>query len=436
MNMLGTFNESTFVLPEGENSESIIEIVEFCSRLCDFSDKNVKKIIAEKTQRLKRLNDIVSDPIALRAMDSSTLNGLFNMIQVNLIRDIPPPPPEYIYADSKVMYSASNWIHLGLIHKILHSIVVNYDPAIISNYLSKNFMAQYIYLLSSPDNSEQNTVEIFIYHVFNSVPGFRQVIFNTFVKLLKRYIDNSLYYQPVSMTLKFFLYYFKSLSSPLKPQYISLYQILIFPLISKPFMFDFFESFHLLSTFYVENIPNLASWSLEFMFKHWPVTDSNKITAFLAHLVPLASSLNVLTLKPLVRPIFLRLSSSLLSPNYKVSSTALELLLNPKFIFSFNSFSKEFIPLLFRGIDHCSRHWNQDVRKMSSEVYRTLFAIDSQTVNKLKMDSMPEMSSEDIPTARYWLIIAQQSKSIDANIDLDIVRSYIEKKFGLARLCL
>ena len=388
----------------------------------NLKEKNKNNLFEENFEKILIF---ISNSKNIKNISEKLANSIILITKSIIIRTISPPPLEIIFADAKINLTAQNWNFLLISYKILYNLISNLDPSFVSHLITNEFIIDLVSLLSSPDIQEQLFVEKLLFLVFNSIPGFRQLIINSIIKLIRKYKENPLFFHSINLSLKFLLFYFKTLPLPLKATYFHLFQNLIFPLISLPFFNEFFSSFYQISIFFIEKDSSIALWSLNYLINHWPITDSSKQSTYLAHLIPITQSLSFKSIPLSIKKVFLKISDSLLCNNFKVTLTALELLLNAKFLFIFSSYITLIIPIIYKGLEFTSNHWNNDVKKLSNDAIRALFSLDSN--NKFKLENL---KSEDISKAGNWLIIAQFAFKNYKDIDFENIKTTIEKKFG------
>ena len=410
-------NQQTFVepvepVPISPGAQShLIEMIEVCKLQVDFSDPKTMNLRNKKADYLTRILTMTNNLPYFRSLKPEVRDNLFKMLNLTINRKIPQIPLTVIYSDSKVPMPVPNWMHLSIAYKILQSFITNCDPTAIKEYITNDFILALTGLMESPDPQEQVAVEGIIRHIFDCVPGYRQIIFNAMLKELAKYKENKYLYTCVGPTLKFLLYFLRLQPTPLKLPYFNLFKVVIFPLISTQMACDFFPHLNNIAVFFEEKDKEISMWVLDYMLKTWPKTDTDKECSYIVHLCALAPNIPPERLLEAGKKIFGILRKCLLSNNFKVSVAALNVLQNQTFEFTFAGLSNELVPLILAGVNKCSKHWNQNVVKLAIDVARTLLNINSQIANKDVANKVAEMqNTQTTNNMKFWLLISEEAQ--------------------------
>ena len=426
-----TFAEPVEPVPISPGTQShLIDMIEVCKVQVDFTDPKSMNLRNKKADFLTRILTMTNNLPYFRSLKPEIRDNLFKMLQLTIIRKIPPIPLTIIYSDSKVSLPVPNWMHLSIAYKILQSFITNCDPTVIKDYITEDFINSLTSLMESSDPQEQVAVEGIIRHIFDTVPGYRQIIFNAMLKELAKYKENKYLYTCVGPTLKFLLYFLRLQPTPLKLPYFNLFKVVIFPLISTQMACEFFSHLNNISIFFEEKDNEISLWVLDYMIKTWPKTDTDKECSYLAHICALASHLPSNKLHEAGKKIYTILRRCLLSNNFKVSVAALTVLKNQTFEFTFAGLSNELVPLILAGVNKCSKHWNQNVVKLAIDVARMLLNMNSQIANKDVANQVAQMqNAKTTNNMKFWLLISEEAQKNGHECDIEKIIVDLKTKY-------
>lgn len=420
-------------VPEPQNtlaptsSALLLEMLQFCKVKVDFSNIQTMNHRSKKADYLTRVFNNVSNIQSFRNLSEELRKEIFKMVKVNLIREIPPIPLTIIYADSKIPINTNDWMHISIIHRILYSFVSNSETSSLKELLTKDFIEDFVGLFESPDPKETLAVENFVVLVFDTVAGYRQMVFQAILKQILKYRDNDKIYPCVAPCLRFMLHFLKSQQLPLKSPFFGLYKSIIFPLISTKMSSEFFLQFNQVAEFFVTQDKSLSTWSLKEMVKYWPMTDSNKECAFINHFGFIVSHIPPDDILECGQMIFKILHKSLFSYNFKVNAAALSLLSNKSFLVVFSPFFSQLVPVIMPGVDRCSQHWNQIVQKSATDAARVIVSANpdiSQKFDKAKIEKDEQENREK--SKNNWMTVLSAASKNDSTINTE----KIEKSFA------
>lgn len=406
----------------------LVEILQYCKTIIDFNNPQTMNSRCKKADYLTRLFNSVNNVHVFRNLTDDIRAEIFEMIKINLIREIPPIPLTIIYADSRVPLNTNSWLHLSLIHRILFSFVSNSEVSQLQNLLTKEFLTNFVALLESPDPKETAAVETFVLLVFDSVSGYRQILFQIIVRQILKYQENFALYPCVAPCLQFLLHFLKAQPLPLKPTFFQMYKTIIFPLMSSQLSSEFFSPFNQLAEFFVQQDPTISTWTLQEMVKHWPKTDTNKECSFISHFTYIAPYIPPNDILESGKIIFSILKQSLESLNFKTNVAALNVISNRNFIIVFSAFASQLIPLIMNGVNKCSQHWNVAVQKSAIDAVRVLVSVLSDIRKGIDL-SLLEKEAQEKETVLIsgWNFVLDEASKNDSTLDVETIKENISK---------
>lgn len=413
-------NEEEAVPLSPAATSHLVEILNYCKIIVDFNNPQTLNSRCKKADYLTRIFNSVNNSHIFRSLTDDLRVEIFEMIRINVIREIPPIPLTIIYADSKVPLNTNSWLHLSLIHRILFSFVSNSETSFLQKLLTKEFLTSFVALLESPDPKETQAVEAFIILVFDSVSGYRQILFQIILRQILKYQDNYTLYPCISPCLRFLLHFLKAQPQPLKPPFFTMFKSIVFPLIYTQMAYEFAPPFTQLTEYFIQQDGSLSVWTLNELIKHWPKTDTNKECSYLGHFTTIAPYLPPNSILDCGKTMFTILQQSLVSLNFKINVAALSVIANRNFLIVFSSFSSQLIPMIMHGVDHCSHHWNVAVQKAAVDAARVLIGLNPDIGSKYDSSkAQQEKQAIKERLANGWMAVAQEAVKSDNSIEPD-----------------
>ena len=370
-------------------------------------DPNSPTAAQERSLQREQMLKILSNMKDLVQSDFNILKQLFDMVCTHIIRKIDEMSNEILYSDSKISVDANNWDTISIAHQILSIIIENVNPNILMRFIGKDFIDSLMHLLVSTDPNERTSVDSQIFKIFDCLPKLRSCIYHGYMKQIENYYHNYKYYLAVSSALNFISTYITTVADI--HSYFPLFKTKIFPLMATPFLAEFYTPLNNLSAYFESKSSEIAEFCLDYLLKHWPITDSTKQAAFLNHLIPISSGLEITAVPNIIPNLFSRINKCLRSDNFKVVSASLMLLSDQTFLFIFGPFMDLFLPIIIHSLESSSRHWNQEVVRLSNVSIKILFSRNMDLVKKII--SQPNFVHPPPPkdNSATWEIILQSA---------------------------
>lgn len=155
---------------------------------------------------------------------------------------------------------------------------------------------------------------------------------------------------------------------PLKEEHKTFMKKYLLPLYKPRSMLSYHPQLCYCIVQFVEKDPSLSTVIIDNLLKWWPHGNSQKEVCFLNEIEEVVDVTHNPedTLRPVVAPMFKRLSQCILSQNFQVAERALLLFINHDS--PFKRFTVEHfriaLPLLFPALCPETEHWNQSVQQM------------------------------------------------------------------------
>lgn len=406
---------------------NVIDMIQFCKRRYDVKNSNAR---AAKTLYLGLIQTAITDLSTINTPMKILLTNLFEMISLNLFRPIVRLSDFILYGDSKVNYTTPNWEQMRLVYFILATILKGAPQSEVAEYITEEFIHKLIALLDIPDSQEQASIELNISIIFQNIASHRGLIAQKMLSILIEYQESVRSYTAVGPALHFFLNLMKSLKD-ISQQYITLYKQYVLTLLTCHYSTEFFPHISALASFLSSKDSAIAGKTLHYVMKRWPLTDSSKEVSYLSLIGAISQYMSTQHVKQLVTPLFKVISQCVVSPNFKVASSALKICTDPGFVLIFSAIPEKVLPIITIPLKQCQAfHWHADVKLLAIEASRLMYTLNGTMMSSILMkqngDEEELENQKNIETCSKWAEIAKETAHENKEIDLILFRSKLE----------
>lgn len=338
------------------------------------------------------------------AMPNAIFDEYLHTVFALFARKIKPVPFIFLYSDSRMVEQTDNWPILEAVYSILNTTIFNADTTKLSQYLDRSMVETIVGLMATECPDEQNVVENLTGSIFETIPGQRQTVFSAVLRLIKDYNESPRFFNGVAPALRFLYKYLKSVPVLRDPHY-DLFRRQIYPMYGTIVVSDFAEPLNQITSLFLSRDSGLAEFCINYLLKHWPICSSSKQVVFFEHIPQICQYLRPTHAFLICKDLFTRIAQALDSPNFKITMSAITLLLSPTFVFLFQPYGSTVVPIVFDSILRIGNHWNTDVRKMSKPALRALYTLDVSATN-ICIESQPIKDvSMAMTKSREWNVI-------------------------------
>ena len=393
----------------------ILEKINLCKLLCDFSDPD-SDVIAKnrKILTLKEILNLISNPSNILILTEKIKFELFEMIFINLNRPIPLIDPNLLNSLDEPIIIDINWPHLSLIYNILNTFLTKLPNDLI---FINNFHKKILHLLHSCDNNERDQLIIFLENYVNIFPERELQIIHDLSNLLIGYKEKKHSIFCVTPILKFYSLRFKTNINK-DNSILPLYKNKIIPLITCQHIQTIYNNFLLIATNLFNIDKSIVLSSLRRIFLHWPESNASKQIYFINLIIFFLEKINLKDFEKIISQLFKILVKCSQSNHYKIVETSLEIWSNINIIPKILENSKKIYPIIFPALNLASKeHWRKSTQNLILTSLKSMHDIDPFMFDELNKNKiLIKDNSENLQ--KNWAKIARAAASVDKNINL------------------
>lgn len=343
-----------------------------CSKICDFSS-DIKDIKAKavKTILLKQISASFSLSQISRFITNDVITSFLNMLDKNLFRLFPVIKNQGP-ADAHDSLLDAAWPHISLVYECLESSFCNPQVG--------DFPQRFLYKLVdnslSPDERERRQVKTVLTRLYNKFPSTR-------INIRQRCSALFLSKRCSPELLDFYYTVANGLSPPLKAETVNSFVTTILPLHCLDNYPQFAKFLVQVMERYIAKSEALLPIVLNYLNKHWPITNRNKQTLFLKEYEDLVMNFEARMSQQLSVQFFRRVNDCIGNQSPSVATTALGILLNPQLSSLVkNTASSLYFMIIFTISDVLKNTWDDNIRDTAAATLDLLNDLDPNAYKK------------------------------------------------------
>lgn len=328
------------------------------------NDKVDKSVL----EALDNLSLFAGDPNMKSKFAYDDLSMIFEMLSLHVFHSFPDISKTYIIGESVSPYYMNNWNQLSRVYALLSLLLPELLP-----FITDTVFEKFTKLLSSPFNSEQEAVLSFIEKVCQKSEEHESKVFMMMTRVVQLFIDGECLHFCLIPIFNFLKNFLEKLPLPLDRSYFEIFRSIFYQTIISPNVVDFYNALVPLAQFFQSKDSTTSIWCIRFLFRHWPVTNSEKQIIFLHQLQFILSMLNASYFTTLSKALISHLKMMIESVNFKVAMAAIKILKDEEFVKLICSSSSNTpnsasaSDILIPALTQAQSHWNNDVRMSSIE---------------------------------------------------------------------
>ena len=319
-------------------------------------NNNAKFQNREVAQALDSLISLFPDEAEKEKLTEENINDIYNMAKKHISHKFPDISRTYVIGESVAPYYISNWQQLESVYTLLAKLCNQVAPLI-----SDQQFFGIVSNLASPVKEERESVLFFIEELCKNSDDHKNKVFSVMTSVIESFRDGHCLHFCIPPILNFLLPRLNELPLPLDRSYFSKFRNVFYPTIISSNVVDFYPSILPFSRFFQTKDSATAVWCIRFLFKHWPITNSQKQVIFLHQLQCLLSYLSPSYLPALSKALISRLLLCINSVNYKVAVAALKICQEEDFMSLLAKVAGGNAVTLIPSIETAQVHWNQEV---------------------------------------------------------------------------
>lgn len=408
----------------------IEEKIELCKKLCEFCDPNVdKEAKAIKEATLRELDSVFSDIENVRQLTATTIDKLFDMFSINIMRDILPVPEKYMIYDDEPPVVEVGWSHYSIVYQIM----LNYQrhsPQ--DRHFNKNFANQMMTRLNSPDINEREQIVQFFSMYVKINPNEIKSYIKRFSFFLNAYLEDKNIPFAVTPILKFYIEQFPLF---IKDASFLMYMLStsIIQLVSAQHIVTFLPLITQLFNFYISIDKSITIKIVRRVMSYWPETCPSKQPLFINLLLSLISNLSLKDFELISRPLFNLLARCATSSSAKVVESSFQIWSDGKIIPMILDNTRTIFPIIFPAFSVAIKeHWNTTTQNAALDTLKSMHDIDPFIFDELKMNKRVVNNQRDSVSSahRNWALIARTAAKTDREVNLARTLADIQLQFN------
>ena len=365
---------------------------------CDAKVRPTCDYTREVGECLRKIERILERPNAFECLNAKTERQVLWKVSKLLFRKCSEIPKKYIFCDQRVALAVlERDVYVAMYH-ILEKTIKCGDAERLREWATNRVIRDFIQCWDTPDELEQVAVETAINALCDRLSEKKKEVYDIIMEKLEDCDESR--YTLVAAAIKWLVNLHRHDVS-ITPD-LEVFKKSILPLFRSPHLPVFSKCLDCLaSTFYgyFEELPVLVA---EYLFKHWPVTDSNKGSCYVLHLATIVRTMGTDPLAKLAEQVCKQIGVCVTSPNFNVSLAALTLLTDRMFISHFAEVGPRVFPMVYRSIQCHVHDWHKDVESSASVAMSALVASCPECQNT---PEEVEDKSKDEDVRQQWMSI-------------------------------
>lgn len=405
----------------------IIKKINLCCLMCDFADPDVDSGCKKaKANTLKELATVFSGEENLKIVGKNTIEELFKMIEINLFRPITKVKEKYLVFDDEPTMTEVNWPHLVHVYTILLKFQ-QLRPR--DRHFTPEFEAKIIFNCVSSDLNEREALLQFLTIYAASIKSRIHPILDKFSFTAVGYVDKHHYPFAITPFLKFYLLQLKTAPPAEIPYLIGVFTSSILPLVKARHIITIYPMLTPIFDSVISKDPSLTSKILGFTVHHWPTTDTSKQIYFLQMVNFLVERLPLKEFSSICPDLFRFYVKCSQSKHHKVADLSLRIWGSVKIYPLILDNTRAIFPIVIEPLMKVmNTHWNQSTQNNALNALKQIHDIDPlmyDDVVKTMVDKKQKAQQQDGNTLlRNWAFVARTAAK--NNRDLDLARTLAE----------
>jgi len=318
------------------------------------------------------------------------LEGIIQMVSVNMFRPLPPKSGETTIATVRTAVSESeeedpvfepSWPHLSIVYEFFLRFIVSSDVDIktLKKYINADFVLQLLALFDSEDHRERDYLKTILHRIYAKFMALRAFIRKAINNVFWTFIYETGKHNGIAELLEILGSIINGFALPLKAEHKNFLCNVLTPMHKVKGLSVFHQQLQYCVTQFVDKDPTLAVPVLSGLLKYWPVTNSSKEVLFLNELEELLELTQPEEFKLLLKPLFTQLARAIGSSHFQVAERALFLWHNEYISGLIADHRHEVLPIIYPVLhENAEQHWNVTVKNLTHNVLKIFVELDEE----------------------------------------------------------
>ena len=384
-------------------------------------NKDVDTLFAEKVIKLKpdlkQICAFYSDippNMCFLYIKESTITHLLNILQKVIFHPTEDLTLEDQYGDFQLSVPNENISDLKKVHDLFTKILQTGPKETISKWLINEKVNQKaIHALLYSDQVEVHLFEQLILTIYKCFPICQKYLISTSFQILNNFLFNLKSYHGINTILQFLeMHYSVGSSQRWTTKESRIIKEVCIPLLANQFLSQYYTQLDSLLLFSYGQDVKLAKYTLDFMIKYWPLTNTKKQICYLNHMLNIATNVHIVNITSEIPKMFNIFVTSVKSQNFKVATEALKVCRDINLIFTYTKDYLYLIKQVYDAAKIATYHWSPDIRKLAGEtlqaIYNVVPKIDSVSSTPPLPTPNQQKSSVKEDPKEVWSILSKQ----------------------------
>jgi hypothetical protein len=390
---------------------------------------------ARKTSCLQMLNNTVFQNSGfITLFTPEVVAAFFEMVAINLFREIPPTPRIFMAADYEPLMTDIAREHLFLVYSLLTRFlraswwVPQFSPP---------FERRFLHLLGVPDVCERELVVAFLVAYVRVFPNREHDIWTRMAHMLDEYTQGELDPYAVTPILSFFSARFPGAREPLFALRNCVFRNSIAPLRTGDHLLSYLPKLTVVVDFFIRMNPSFATEFSRLLIATFPFRRPFKQVPYLNWIICVAGKVPIEETAFLCREFFDLMVRLATSHSSKVVEALLKVWSTVGLLPMIMDHARTIYPKMHPAITGlmCT-HWRLSTRVQAMNALETMQEIDPQVFGDLQQiarkrmePSVGPLEFED-PTQKNWAIVIRKAGRRDRNLQVAVLLTKLFGHFG------
>ena len=322
--------------PPSSRKPLLLKKLRLCCFVFSFDDAQLDSAQEQKEKELKRstLLELVNFLTVFKpSFHDDELSAIFEMVQINLFRPLPPSTFELtgVYnPEEDEPSSEPSWVHLQVLYEFLLRLATSTetDAKLMDKYFTRKFILQLLELFDSEDPRERDYLKTILHRIYGNFMSLRPFIRRAINNVFYRFIYETDRHNGIAELLEILGSIINGFALPLKEQHKQFLIRVLLPLHKVTHVSIFHPQLSYCVTQFLEKDQTLAPAIISAILKFWPLCASKKELMFLNELEEVLDRVQSQHLGVAEVTLFARLADCINSPHFQVSERAIYILNN------------------------------------------------------------------------------------------------------------
>ncbi|OHS97370.1 hypothetical protein TRFO_36403 [Tritrichomonas foetus] len=342
-------------------------------------DTNIKNDMQNK---FLNVYNIIQDMTFLEGVPKDIIVQTFKMAEINLFVEPKDLQKQYTYNDLTIELYNNNWEERESLFSILF-VLLNYEclHSHQIQLITPHFIHKILHLLNSPDERERKMIEILVIKISDYNSCLKYDILKSLLSLFDDFenISNFFIISAAKIYLNMKYYAENNIHTFLR-------------LFTHEKLCDFYDIVHYILIEYYHRDPSSRITSVNFLLKHWPISNSKSESCFIFHLIFLLKKYNLDLNENQKKMIENYIHKSLkMADNMYQSISVLQVMTEMSNLEFLLSFSKKMGRIIINDLFSLCNHWSESVSDLSKLI---LTFIHREKIEKLLENKQDNEDSE------------------------------------------